>query len=183
VQGDVFVADFNGDGKLDLFLPTGGTGSNNYTTHPSILKGNGDGTFQSPVVSSSFGPSRGWAVGEFNGDGKLDLVCTNPTAFTVTLLKGNGNGTFQTGVATAPLFSYSRWITAGDVNGDGKTDLAIADGVGQGANTGNAELTILFGNGNGTFTLSGPLPEPGSWKRGRYGQPGRRGARRRQRRR
>lgn len=160
LQGGVFVADFNGDGKLDLFLPAGGTGGNNFTTHAVIVPGNGNGTFGTAIASSSFGASRGWAVGEFNGDGTLDLVATNPVAGTVSVLLGNGNGTFQAALVSAQLFQYSRWVTAGDFNADGKTDLAIADGIGQGAQTGTAELTILIGNGNGTFGLGGHYPSP-----------------------
>lgn len=161
LQGDVFVGDFTGDGRLDLFLPAGGTGSNNFTTHPVILPGNGNGGFGAKIVSSSFGPSRGWAVGDFNGDSRLDVVCTNPTAFTVTVLLNNGNGTFQNGIVSPPLFSYSRWVTAGDFNHDGKLDLAVANGVGNGTQTGQAQVTILLGNGNGTFRLGGNYASPG----------------------
>lgn len=160
IQGDVFVGYFDGDTKLDLFLPAGGTSNNNYTTHPVILRGNGDGTFQAPLVSSSFGPSRGWAIGEFNGDNKLDLVSTNPGAGTVSVLRGNGDGTFQAALVSPQLFGYSRWVTAADFNHDGKTDLAVANGIGHGLQTGNAQLTILLGNGNGTFHPGGNYASP-----------------------
>ena len=166
----MFVGDFNGDGKLDLFLP----GDINSANHPIILLGNGDGTFQPRIDSSSFAVSgtyaRGWAVGDFNGDGKLDVVATTPSLSAdsggVVVLLGNGNGTFGPAIANPPPLShYSRWVTTGDFNGDGKLDLAVADGQGAGTTTGTAELTILLGNGDGTFRLGRPLRQP----RGRRG--------------
>src|SRR5262249_44988014 len=81
---DVVTADFNGDGRLDVATSAG-------VSDPkiSVLLGNGDGTFQ-PVRTSpgDGGYSRALAVGDFNRDGKPDLV----TAAGVHL--GNGDGTF-----------------------------------------------------------------------------------------
>lgn len=151
----MYVADFNGDAKPDLFLRAGSA------DQADILLGNGDGTFRPGILSSSFGSggSRGWAVGDFNGDGKLDIVGTNPNSGGVTVLLGNGNGTFQPGIASPPLFLYSRWVTAGDFNRDGKLDLAVADGAASaGQNT--SEMTILWGNGDGTFRLGGHYASP-----------------------
>ena len=45
----------------------------------------------------------------------------------------------------------SRWVATADFNGDGKLDLATADGQGTSSNVGNCELSIMLGNGNGTF--------------------------------
>jgi hypothetical protein len=74
------TADFNGDGKSDLVIAV----SNGI----SILLGNGDGTFRSPVhYSINFGGSTG--VADVNGDGNLDLIFTSGA-----VLLGNGDGTF-----------------------------------------------------------------------------------------
>ena len=169
MDGDVFAADFNGDGKLDLFVPTlqvsGGVPSDSY---PIILLGNGDGTFQAPIYTSQdFLPAsqqgksyvRGWAVADFNGDGKQDLV-GNVVAGGVTVMLGNGDGTFQNPIYTPVTMGYSRWLTAGDVNGDGKADVIIADGNGVNNQTGNSEITVLLGNGDGTFQLEGHYAAP-----------------------
>jgi len=66
------------------------------------------------------------AVGDFNGDGKLDLVAANDGSNNVTIFLGNGDGTFQPavnyGVGEAPTS-----VAVGDFNGDGKLDLAVAN--------------------------------------------------------
>lgn len=140
----VSVGDFNGDNKLDLAV----TNPSNDTV--SLLFGNGDGTFQTPVTYSTGNtadhPVAVSAV-DVNGDGKLDLAVTNLNAKNVVILLGNGNGTFT---ATAPVPATSGTqagpsaIATGDFNADGKIDLAIT-------NQGNNTVSILFGNGNGVF--------------------------------
>jgi hypothetical protein len=165
IEGCEYVGDFNNDGKLDVFLPSNASGN------PAIvLLGNGDGTFQSRIDSSSFAVSgyypRGWTVGDFNGDGKLDVAATLPNnsanSGRYTVLLGNGDGTFQAGIVGPAVLGYARWVTAGDFNGDGKLDLATADGQQINGSSGNAEMTILLGNGDGTFTLKGHFASPGT---------------------
>jgi len=84
------------------------------------------------------------AVGDFNGDGKLDLAVANDDG-TVSVLLGNGNGTFQSAV-TYSIGGQVNSVTVGDFNGDGKLDLAVTQ-----FSSNNVGFGILLGNGNGTF--------------------------------
>jgi hypothetical protein len=79
----VGAADFNGDGKLDLATPDtdGGPG-----TTVSILLGNGDGTFQSYTDFTVGDNPDQIAIGDFNGDGRLDMAVANGSSNTVSVL-------------------------------------------------------------------------------------------------
>jgi FG-GAP-like repeat len=141
------VGDFNQDGKLDLVVVTGDTPS--ATDFVSVLLGNGDGTFQTPVTYASGLGIESLVVGDFNRDGKLDVV-VQPKTFdgnsssTLYFLAGNGDGTFQSPVSAQTVGGDETISVAADFNGDGKLDLFL---------TNNASLTddILLGNGDGTF--------------------------------
>jgi FG-GAP-like repeat/FG-GAP repeat len=87
------VADFNADGKPDALVVN--TDDGDWGNVLSILLGNGDGTFQTHVDYTTGGSVTSVAVGDFNGDGKLDLAVTNKDANTVSILLGNGDGTFR----------------------------------------------------------------------------------------
>ena len=145
------AGDFNGDGVLDLVL--GGSGISEAANGGlgSLLLGRGDGTFtQGPFPTTS-----GFvAVGDFNGDGKLDFAVAEPQHNTVTIFLGNGNGTFITAEGS-PLAvgNGPQAILAADFNNDGKLDLAIA-------NYSDGTVTLLLGNGDGTFTPSAGSPYP-----------------------
>ena len=143
------LGDFNGDGKTDVVVSTS-SGTNVVAGQEIVLLGNGDGTFQTTPKTSVGTYYPGFvAVGDFNGDGKLDLavgsgaVCEGTcTAPAVTyLLLGNGDGTFQAPVSSIP---YEAPIAAADVNGDGKLDLIME--------TGPSIAQVYLGNGDGTFS-------------------------------
>jgi Bacterial Ig-like domain (group 3)/FG-GAP-like repeat/MBG domain (YGX type) len=93
----------------------------------SVLLGNGDGIFQVQVVYATGNSSNPeWVgVGDFNGDGKLDLVTTN-CGSSVSVLLGNGDGTFQPEVGYA-AGNCPEDAAVGDFNGDGFPDLAVTN--------------------------------------------------------
>jgi len=82
-------------------------------------------------------------VGDFNGDGELDLAVANSGAGTISILLGKGDGTFEAPVNYS-AGSQPSGVTAADLNGDGKLDLAVA-------NTGSNSTSIFLGNGDGSF--------------------------------
>lgn len=144
--GAVAVGDFNGDGRLDLAV-----GNSNGTV--SILLGNGEGTFQPAVPYFVAGGPGFIAVGDFNGDGKLDLAVASFNG-TVIILLGNGDGTFTAASGPpAAVGNFPESIAVGDFNGDGKLDLAVA-------NYSDNTVSILLGNGDGSFTAASASPIP-----------------------
>jgi hypothetical protein len=150
----VVVGDFNGDGKLDLAV------ANQDSENVTILLGNGDGTFTAPASSPDSIPSGvsgpvSLAVGDFNGDGILDLAVADYSSNNVSILLGNGDGSFTPMPQTPATGSGPYSVAVGDFNGDGILDLAVA-------NNGSSNVSILLGNGDGTFTPTSTSPSTGS---------------------
>src|SRR5580704_7362369 len=150
----VAVSDVNGDGKPDLLVVNRGPGGTVSGT-VSVLLGNRDGTFQAAV---SYGSGGGFtyslAVGDVNGDGKLDLVVANASSNTVGVLLGHGDGTFATAVTYDSGGNFPDSVAIADVNGDGVPDIIVLDCSNKFAGCGggqNGTAAVLLGNGDGTF--------------------------------
>ena len=141
----VFVADINSDGIADIT-------TTNLNGGLSIFLGNGDGTFQAKrsiptdlplnTLNSILG------VADFNGDGKTDIFASN-LGGTLAVLLGNNNGSFTIepvpytiGLGPGP---QSNSVSIADINLDRKSDVLIAGGMG------GASVSLLIGNGDGTF--------------------------------
>ena len=153
----VVSADLTGNGHKDLIE----IGSDQTI---AVLMNQGDGTFKSPTAYYVAGNTpEALAVADVNGDGKPDIIVLNNVDKTVSVLLGKGDGTFvaQTAVEAAnqkgrPAPSYAVGtnplsLTVADLNGDGKPDIAVA-------NANDATLSILFGNGDGTFKSQTTVP-------------------------
>ncbi len=139
---------FNGDGKLDIV--TANAGDNTIT----VLLGDGSGGFTA-ATGSPFAVGAqpvAVAVGDLNGDGKLDVVTANNGDNTITVLLGDGSGGFD--MATATPFAVGAnpaWLAVADLNGDGELDIVTA-------NAGDNTVTELLGNGTGAFGTAADNP-------------------------
>ncbi len=140
----VAVADFNGDGALDIAVGVTNTGSGDLV-QVWLNDGNGNFTQSSSTYASGAGPVA-MVVADFNKDGYPDLAIVNNGGAAVTILLGNGDGTFQTAPAPAsyPVGNSPVAIALGDFNNDGDVDLAVA-------NNADSSVSVLLGNGDGTF--------------------------------
>ena len=150
--GPVYVvsADFNKDEKMDVATVA------EYAQTVAISLGNGDGTFQSPTMLAAGTTPVAAAAGDLNGDGKPDLVVadngsqdvgsTDSGAVLVYLSTGSG---FQP-VKRFTAGSHPSSVVIQDVNLDGKPDLIVSDAGQLGVND-TGGMSILLGNGDGTF--------------------------------
>jgi cysteine-rich repeat protein len=147
----VAVGYFNFDGKPDLAV------ANGLSDDVSILLGHGDGTFG---AATNFASGKGHdfngslqsnavcvKVGDFNGDGKVDLAVANALANDVAILSGRGNGTF----AAPTIFGVEQHpssVAIGDFDADARFDLAVT-------NAGSDNVSIL----SNLTVAPGPPPE------------------------
>lgn len=151
-SGSIVMADFNGDGKLDI-------GVSNYASNTiSVFLNKGDGSFGAPIMTtvdpgsaSGLGPI---VAGDFNEDGKIDLVvATIAGGQSDIVLLGKGDGTFTQGSAIPNSIGFLQ-AKAVDLNGDKHLDVVASNGT---------SITVALGKGDGTFSSivnysPGPFP-------------------------
>jgi hypothetical protein len=131
----IAVGDFNRDGKLDMAVAAFPETSEGV----GVFLGNGDGTFGAPVFYYAGKNPGSIAVGDFRGNGLLDLAVASADG--IDILLGNGDGTFQPG-AQYPLPNFVSFVAVGDFNNDHKLDLVFIN---------YRAIGIMLGNGDGTF--------------------------------
>jgi hypothetical protein len=142
------VGDFNGDGKLDLAVGEYPANGYFYGTTLAVLLGNGDGTFQSAgqQITAFAGLL---AVGDFNGDGKLDVVADDDGFEQIFF--GNGDGTLTAGLTYVATSEGSiqfgqdstEAVLVTDFTNDGTLDIVVGSSF---------QVTgVLIGSGDGTF--------------------------------
>lgn len=155
----IVAGDFNQDQRMDMAISNSGSGT------ITVLLGSTDGTFQplsdpnsgSPITISAGTDPEAMALVDLNSDARLDLAVINRSANTLTIFIGNTSGGFdrladanQNFVPSIGVGNDPSDVSVGEFNGDGRADLAIT------RQTDNSVL-VLFGNGDGTFTLSDPI--------------------------
>lgn len=138
------VADVNGDTRPDLVV----------TRPPDVvvLPGNGDGTFGAELTSALVDNPVGLALGDFDEDGRLDVVSDNFFPVSLHVALGRGDGTFEP-PQECPSSGSPHGIAVGDMDRDGHADLVTADFYQQ-------SVSVLRGAGDGSFGLPVGYPAP-----------------------
>ena len=143
----ILVADFNQDGIPDIAAMSQGDGTDGPV---AIFLGNGDGTFQDPIVNNLGIFPVAIVAGDFDRDGVLDIASIDYFANNAYISLGNGDGTFKPVVPYAAGGApYS--IATADFNNDNFADLAVV-------NDNDSTVSVLLGNGDGTFQTQKVFP-------------------------
>ncbi len=142
------LGDVNGDGKLDIATasPNDYAATGNHGT-AGVLLGDGQGNFATSVNYATGLDTEAVALGDLDGDGKLDLVVANTGLddwWSVGVLRGKGDGTFAPEVEF-PSGIGPNSVALGDLNKDGKLDVVLAN------STAGGTVSVLLGKGDGTL--------------------------------
>jgi hypothetical protein len=149
----VAVADLDGDTRPDLVVALNSHLSNDGL---SVLLGNGDGTFQPPEFLPGDRP-RFLAVADLDGGGVPDLVTADRESDEVKVFLGNGDGSFQPPLSSPVSFAIGPLplsAAVADLDADAILDLVVSNGI--------AGVSVLLGNGDGTFQPAVSFPVRGA---------------------
>lgn len=138
----VFSSDLDGDGDLDLAV----VNNSGLNSSVSVLKNNGNGTFEGKVDYNTSGYPTSVFAADLDVDGDQDIALSIFSG--VLVMKNNGDGTFGPAMAYNTESIAPASVVAADFDRDGDMDLAVPDG------SGRAIVSILLNNGNGTFAPS-----------------------------
>ena len=153
----VAVADFDGDGKPDVVTDSWAV------NQIELLSGNGKGGLRLPGHLFPVGhrPYERLRSADFNHDGHPDIVTTNLDDGTLSILLGDGKGGFTEAPGSPVAAGAKPWqVFVGDINQDGNADLVVIPYQRDISNAAENGVTVLLGNGHGSFSPlpSSPLP-------------------------
>jgi len=161
---DIVMADLDGDGLLDLVV------GNLTANRVSVLRNTSTGgalSFEAPIHLPVGAGSHQLAVGDLDGDGRLDIVVANTGSGTISLLQNStaatGSISFQSAIAL-PVDPAPAGVGLADLDGDGKLDMVVAHHT-----TSSPAITVLRNTstpgplGRDSFTLSARLPGDGHY--------------------
>lgn len=155
----VAIADVNGDGRADVVVVNECISATDCTSGDvGVLFGNGDGTFQAPVMYTAGYGADAVAIADLNGDGNPDLViadeCVSSSSCNnggVSILLNKGNGTFDAAETSSSGGNNAVGIAVDDLNNDGFADVVVVNQCVSKSNCNTGGVSVLLGNGNGTL--------------------------------
>ena len=151
----IALGDVSGDKKIDIVATSLDDPYNCFENVIGVLIGSGNGKFKAPVYYSTGVTVQSYSIslGDFNGDGKLDIVVSNADG-SLSVLLNKGKGVYGAAtVISAASGADAGGIVIGDFNHDGKLDIAVTD-------FSQRQINVLLGNGDGTFQAPIGTPSP-----------------------
>jgi hypothetical protein len=151
--GSATTTDFDGDGADDLVAVNAQYGY--YYGTVAVLTGDPSGTVSDPQMLYTGTDAVDVAVADLNSDGKLDIVTADSYYNSVSVLLADSAGGFA---ASQSYFvdGYASSVVLGDFDHDDEIDIA--------ASTGGSGINVLYGRGDGTFTLPQSIANPGGYQ-------------------
>jgi hypothetical protein len=150
----VAVADFTGDGRLDVAVDSWGN------NRVALIEGDGTGRLVGTRQMFPVGrrPYERLRSGDFDHDGHADLVTTNLDDGTVTILLGDGSGAFRNANGSPFVAGAAPWqVAVGDLDGDGYPDLAVIPYDRDVHDPANVVVSVLRNDGSGQFHMDSRL--------------------------